>query len=414
LHLCLDLVWLVLQEFLMDLTGKKIVLGLTGGIACYKAAELTRALVKAGADVQVVMTEGATHFITAVTMQALSGNTVYSDQWDARIVNNMPHIDLTRDADAILVVPCSADFMAKLAHGACDDLLSTLCLARPAGLPLLIAPAMNVEMWQNVATQRNAAQLRTDGIRLLGPDAGSQACGEVGMGRMLEAEQILQHTIALFTPKLLAGKHVLLTAGPTFEAIDPVRGITNLSSGKMGYALARAALYAGAEVTLVSGPTALTAPDGVLCIPVQTAHEMHQAVMARIAGQQIFIAVAAVADWHVVNVSAQKLKKSDVQKGAAPVLEFALNEDILASVAALPSPPFCVGFAAESENLLAYGEAKRRKKNIPLLVGNIAQAAFGQDQNTLTLFDQHGYTELPRADKQALADRLIAEIARRL
>jgi phosphopantothenoylcysteine decarboxylase/phosphopantothenate--cysteine ligase len=398
----------------MDLTGKKIVLGLTGGVACYKAAELTRALVKAGANVQVVMTEGATHFITAVTMQALSGNTVYSDQWDPRIANNMPHIDLTRDADAILIVPCSADFMSKLAHGACDDLLSTLCLARPAGLPLLIAPAMNVEMWQNVATQRNAAQLRADGIRLLGPDAGAQACGEIGMGRMLEAEQILQHTIALFTPKLLAGKHVLLTAGPTFEAIDPVRGITNLSSGKMGYALARAALYAGAEVTLVSGPTALTAPDGVLCIPVQTAREMHQAVMSRIAGQQIFIAVAAVADWHVVNVSTQKLKKSDVQNGAAPALEFALNEDILASVAALPSPPFCVGFAAESENLLVYGEAKRRKKNVPLLVGNIAQAAFGQDQNTLTLFDQHGHTELPRADKQALAERLIAEIARRL
>jgi phosphopantothenoylcysteine decarboxylase/phosphopantothenate--cysteine ligase len=400
----------------MDLTGKKIVLGLTGGVACYKAAELTRALTKAGAAVQVVMTAGAAHFITAVTMQALSGNTVYSDQWDARIANNMPHIDLTRDADAILIVPCSADFMSKLAHGACDDLLSTLCLARPAGLPLLIAPAMNVEMWQNPATQRNAAQLRADGIRLLGPDSGAQACGEIGMGRMLEAEQILQLTIALFTPKLLAGKRVLLTAGPTFEAIDPVRGITNLSSGKMGYALARAALYAGADVTLVSGPTALTPPDGALFIPVQTAREMHQAVMSQIAGQQIFIAVAAVADWHVVNASAQKLKKSGTpeQVGIAPALQFALNPDILAEVAALPSPPFCVGFAAESENLPAYGEAKRQKKNVPLLVGNIAQAAFGQDQNTLTLFDRNGLTELPRADKQALAHRLIAEIARRL
>ncbi|HEY4317257.1 MAG TPA: bifunctional phosphopantothenoylcysteine decarboxylase/phosphopantothenate--cysteine ligase CoaBC [Herbaspirillum sp.] len=398
----------------MDLTGKKIVLGLTGGIACYKAAELTRALTKAGARVQVAMTEGATHFITAVTMQALSGNPVYASQWDARIPNNMPHIDLTRDADAILIVPCSADFMSKLAHGACDDLLSTLCLARPAGLPLLIAPAMNVEMWQNPATQRNLAQLRADGIQLLGPDSGSQACGEMGMGRMLEADQILQHMIALFTPKLLAGKRVLLTAGPTFEPIDPVRGITNLSSGKMGYALARAASNAGAEVTLVSGPTALTPPEGVQCIPVQTAREMHRAVMARIAGQQVFIAVAAVADWHVANASAQKLKKSDVKNGVAPALEFALNDDILADVAALPSPPFCVGFAAESENLLAYGEAKRRKKNVPLLVGNIAQAAFGQDQNTLTLFDAQGHTELPRADKQALAERLIAEIARRL
>ena len=397
----------------MDLTGKKIVLGLTGGVACYKAAELTRLLTKAGAQVQVVMTEGATHFITSVTMQALSGNTVYTDQWDARIANNMPHIDLTRDADAILIVPCSADFMSKLAHGGCDDLLSTLCLARPAGLPLLIAPAMNVEMWQNPATQRNVAQLRADGIRLLGPDSGSQACGETGMGRMLEAEEILQLTIALFTPKLLAGKRVLLTAGPTFEPIDPVRGITNHSSGKMGYALARAALYAGADVTLVSGPTALTPPDGVLCIPVQTAQEMHQAVMSNIAGQQIFIAVAAVADWRVVNASAQKLKKSAGQNGM-PVMEFALNRDILAEVAALPSPPFCVGFAAESENLLAYGAAKREKKNVPLLVGNIAQAAFGQDQNTLTLFDSNGHTELPRADKDILADRLIAEIARRL
>lgn len=396
----------------MDLTGKKIVLGLTGGIACYKAAELTRGLTKAGAFVQVVMTEAATHFITAVTMQALSGNTVYTDQWDARIDNNMPHIDLTRDADAILIVPCSADFMSKLAHGGCDDLLSTLCLARPAGLPLLIAPAMNVEMWQNPATQRNAAQLRADGIRLLGPDAGAQACGEIGMGRMLEAEQLLQHVMALFTPKLLAGKRVLLTAGPTFEAIDPVRGITNLSSGKMGYALARAALYAGAEVTLISGPTALTPPDGVHCLQVQTAREMHSAVMSHVANQQVFIAVAAVADWHVANNSAQKLKK---QHGdAPPTLQFALNPDILASVAALPNRPFCVGFAAESEQLLAHGEAKRRKKNVPLLVGNIAHHAFGQDHNTLTLFDEHGHIELPRADKQWLAERLIAEIAHRL
>jgi phosphopantothenoylcysteine decarboxylase/phosphopantothenate--cysteine ligase len=396
----------------MDLTGKKIVLGLTGGVACYKAAELTRALTKAGADVQVVMTEGASHFITAVTMQALSGRTVYTDAWDARIANNMPHIDLTRDADAILIAPCSADFMSKLVHGGCDDLLSTLCLARPAGVPLLIAPAMNVEMWQNAATQRNAAQLRADGVALLGPDAGPQACGETGMGRMLEAEQLLQAMTAFFTPKLLAGKRVLLTAGPTFEPIDPVRGITNLSSGKMGYALARAALYAGAEVTLVSGPTALAVPDGVTFLPVQTAREMHDVVMTRVADQQIFIAVAAVADWHVVNASAQKLKKQS--DAGPPALQFAHNPDILAGVAALPNRPFCVGFAAESENLLSYGEAKRRKKNVPLLVGNIAHAAFGQDQNTVTLFDERGHTELPRADKQALAHLLIAEIARRL
>jgi len=396
----------------MDLAGKKIVLGLTGGVACYKAAELTRALGKAGAQVQVVMTNAATHFITPVTMQALSGHPVVTDQWDARVANNMPHIDLTRDADAIVIAPCSADFIFKLAHGACDDLLSTLCVARPDTLPLLVAPAMNVEMWQNPATRRNVAQLKADRIAVLGPDAGEQACGETGMGRMLEPEQLLEEIIASFQPNLLVGKSVMVTAGPTFEPIDPVRGITNLSSGKMGYAIARAAREAGADVTLVSGPTALDAPYGVQRINVQTAEQMHDVVMSRISAQNIFIAVAAVADWRVANVSAQKLKKNAA--GDAPSLAFEQNTDILAAVAALKNAPYCVGFAAESENLLEYGEAKRKKKNIPLLVGNIGHQTFGQDQNELVLFDDQGHTALPLADKQKLARQLVREIAQRL
>jgi phosphopantothenoylcysteine decarboxylase/phosphopantothenate--cysteine ligase len=387
---------------------------MTGGVACYKVAELTRALGKAGAHVQVVMTQAATQFITPVTMQALSGNTVFTDQWDARIHNNMPHIDLTRDADAIIIAPCSTDFMFKLAHGACDDLLSTLCIARPRHVPLLIAPAMNVEMWQNAATQRNVAQIEEDGIQVLGPAAGDQACGETGMGRMLEPEQLLTEIIAAFQPKILAGKHLLITAGPTFEPIDPVRGITNLSSGKMGYAIALAAWEAGAHVTLVSGPTALEAPHGVRRIHVQTALQMHDAVLKSLAQhkQDIFVAVAAVADWRVANASEHKLKKT--QHDDTPQLVFAQNPDILATVAAMPGAPYCVGFAAESENLLEYGAAKRIKKNIPLLVGNIGHHTFGKDDNELVLFDEHGHTALPRADKQTLAIQLLAEIARRL
>ncbi|MES2537409.1 MAG: bifunctional phosphopantothenoylcysteine decarboxylase/phosphopantothenate--cysteine ligase CoaBC [Pseudomonadota bacterium] len=395
----------------MDLAGKKIVLGLTGGVACFKAAELTRALGRAGASVQVVMTEAATHFITAITMQALSNQTVYTDQWDARIANNMAHIDLTRNADAVVIAPCSADFMSKLAHGTCDDLLSTLCLARPSGLPLLIAPAMNVEMWQNPATQRNVAQLKADGIIILGPDAGAQACGEIGMGRMLEAEQLLELVVASFQPKVLAGKHVLITAGPTFEPIDPVRGITNLSSGKMGYAMARAAQEAGAHVMLVSGPTALKTPGGVQRIDILSAQQMHDAVMANIDGQDVFIAVAAVADWRVANAREQKLKKGS---GGMPQLAFEQNPDILALVAALPNKPYCVGFAAESEDLLRYGKAKREKKSIPLLVGNLGPKTFGLDQNELILFDDQGHKNFPRAEKQQLARQLITEIARRL
>ena len=389
----------------MELTGKKIVLGLSGGVACYKAAELCRALAKAGASVQVVMTDAATHFITAVTMQALSGNKVFSSQWDPRVDNNMAHIDVTRDADAILIAPCSADFMYKLAHGVCDDLLSTMCLAR----------AMNVEMWQNPATQRNARQLEEDGIVIFGPAAGDQACGEVGMGRMLEPAQLLEELIASFQPKVLAGKRILITAGPTFEPIDPVRGITNLSSGKMGYAVARAAREAGAEVVLVSGPTALPAPFGVQRINVQSAVQMHDAVLANVDHQHIFIAVAAVADWRVSNASVQKLKKNP--DGSVPDLKFEQNPDILATVAArtsLAGHPYCVGFAAESENLIQFGADKREKKGIPLLVGNIGHHTFGQDDNTIILFDENGHTILPRADKLTLARQLISEISKRI
>jgi len=395
----------------MSLAGKNIVLGLTGGIACYKAAELARGLVKAGASCQVVMTEASRHFITPVTLQALSGKPVFTDQWDSRISNNMAHIDLSRHADAILIAPCSADFMRKLVHGAADDLLSTLCLARPANVPLLVAPAMNVEMWDNPATQRNAVQLKKDGVTLLGPAAGDQACGETGLGRMLEPEQLLESLSAFFQPKLLAGKKVLITAGPTFEPIDPVRGITNLSSGKMGYAIARAAWAAGAEVTLVSGPTSLQAPVGVTVLPVTTALEMRDAVMANVKGQELFIAVAAVADWRVSDVSSQKIKKQD---GQLPSLTFEQNPDILAEVAALASPPYCVGFAAESENLFEHGAAKREKKRIPLLVGNIGHQTFGKDDNELVLFDANGHKNIARASKAILAGKLIEEIAHRL
>jgi phosphopantothenoylcysteine decarboxylase/phosphopantothenate--cysteine ligase len=398
----------------MDLKGKKIVLGLSGGVACYKAAELCRALTKEGASVQVVMTEAATHFIGQVTMQALSGRTVYTDQWDGRIPNNMAHIDLTRDADAILVAPCSADFLFKLAHGATDDLLSTLCLARPHHVPLLVAPAMNVEMWEKPPTQRNVDRLRLDGVCIFGPAAGSQACGETGMGRMLEPDELLDELVASFQPKLLAGKRVLITAGPTYEAIDPVRGITNLSSGKMGYAVARAAREAGAEVTLISGPTALDTPHGVRRIDVQSAQQMLDAVMAHVGGQHVFVGVAAVADWRVENASAQKLKKDG---SGAPELRFAQNPDILATVAgtiSISGWPYCVGFAAESENLIEYGAAKREKKGIPLLVGNIGHHTFGQDENSIVLFDDSGHTVLPQAGKLQLARQLVSEIAKRL
>jgi phosphopantothenoylcysteine decarboxylase/phosphopantothenate--cysteine ligase len=393
-----------------QLEGKHLLLGMTGGIACYKIAELTRLMTKAGATVQVAMTDAATQFITPVTMQALSGRPVFASQWDARVDNNMPHIDLSRAAQAIVIAPASADFLAKLAHGRADDLLSILCLAREC--PLLVVPAMNRQMWANPATQRNVAQLRADGVIILGPDAGSQACGEVGEGRMIEPEDAFEAIVSFFMPKRLAGRRVLLTAGPTFEPIDPVRGITNRSSGKMGFALARAAQQAGADVHLIAGPVALATPWGVEREDVETAQQMYDAVMQSVADSDVFISVAAVADWRVAHASEHKIKKTVAQ--AVPALSFVENPDILATVARLPNAPYCVGFAAESGDLETNGEQKRIKKNVPLIIGNLGPATFGRDDNEVVLFEATGATRLPRADKDALASMLIAEIARRL
>jgi phosphopantothenoylcysteine decarboxylase/phosphopantothenate--cysteine ligase len=399
------------------LAGKHIVLGLSGGIAAFKSAELCRALVKAGVTVQVVMTEAAEHFMTAVTMQALSGRPVYTSQWDPREPNNMAHINLSREADAIVVAPASADFLSKLLHGGADELLSLMCLARPLDkVPLIVAPAMNREMWSNPATQRNVAQLKADGIHVLDVGQGDQACGETGDGRMLEAEEILDDLEAFFSPKVLAGKQVLVTAGPTYEAIDPVRGITNLSSGKMGFAIARAARMAGAHVTLIAGPVSLATPRGVKRVNVRSARDMLQAVQAHVPDQGVFVATAAVADWRPANAADQKIKKDG--SGQTPELSFVENPDILATVAQLASAQkgalFCVGFAAESHDLLAYATAKRIRKGVPLLVGNIGPATFGQDDNALLLVDDQGARELPQASKQVLAVQLIEDIARRL
>jgi phosphopantothenoylcysteine decarboxylase / phosphopantothenate---cysteine ligase len=396
------------------LQGKHIVLGLSGGVACYKAAELTRELVKAGATVQVVMTEAAEHFITAVTMQALSGRPVFTSQWDARQPNNMAHIDLTREAHAVLVAPASADFIAKLAQGRADELLSLLCLARPVDrCPLLLAPAMNREMWAHPATQRNAAQVRADGAVLLGPAAGDQACGEVGDGRMLEAAELCDALIAHFQPKVLAGRSVLVTAGPTFEAIDPVRGITNHSSGKMGFAIARAAAEAGARVTLVAGPVHLPTPAGVRRIDVHSAQQMLDAVMPEAVRHDIFVATAAVADWRPASAAEQKIKKDG--SGAVPTLQMVENPDILATVARLPAGqrPWCLGFAAESEHLLQHARAKLERKGVEMIAANFGPATFGRDDNAITLVDAAGQQELARADKLALARQLVQVIAAR-
>lgn len=395
-----------MRSIMKQANPKRILLGITGGIAAYKAAELARLLVKQGMEVQVAMTEAACHFITPATMQALTGRPVLVNQWDAT-ENGMAHINLSRAADAIVIAPATADFIAKLAHGLAGDLLSTLCLAR--NCPLLVAPAMNCEMWGNAATQRNLAQLQADGVQVSGPASGVQACGEEGMGRMLEAEQLARDVAALFQPKILAGTKVLITAGPTYEAIDAVRGITNRSSGKMGYAIAQAALELGADVTLVSGPTALAKPHGAHGVDVESAAQMFDAVKQRIAGCDIFIGVAAVADYRVAQPSEQKIKKS----AGALKLELVPNPDILAHVASLEDPPFCVGFAAESENLAEYAEQKRRAKKLPLLVGNLAQQAIGSDDNELVLFDDQGSHALPRAGKLTLARQLMQHIALR-
>ncbi len=384
-------------------------LGITGGIAAYKSAELVRLLTKQGASVQVVMTEAGARFVTPTTFQALSGHPVLIDQWDTSAGNGMVHISSSREANLLLVAPATADFLARIANGLSDNLLTTLILAR--NCPLLVAPAMNHQMWSNPATQRNIATLRGDGVAILGPASGEQACGEIGDGRMLEPADILEEVIAYFRPKLLKGKKLLLTAGPTFEAIDPVRGITNLSSGKMGFAIARAAREAGAEVTLVCGPVSQATPRGVDRVDVVSALEMHAEVMDRIAAQDVFVGVAAVADYRPKATAEQKIKKNG---GPPPAIELIQNPDILAEVAALPRPPFCVGFAAESCNLAEYAEKKRHAKKVPLIVGNLVQHGFGGDENTLVLFDADGQTPLEPAPKLELARQLVARIAQLL
>lgn len=385
--------------------SKRIVLGITGGIAAYKSAELVRLLVKDGVDVQVVMTAAACGFITPATFQALSGKPVFTDMWDGRVTDGMAHIALSRGADAIVIAPATADFLASVAHGLAGDLLSTLCLAREC--PLMVAPAMNRQMWENKATQRNIAQLAADGVAILGPASGGQACGEVGLGRMLEPAEIVAEIESQLAPKLLAGKKVLITAGPTFEALDPVRGITNRSSGKMGYAIARAALNAGATVTLVSGPVHLDAPSSARVEHIDSAAEMFAAVKKHLKGTDIFIGVAAVADYRPEKLSTQKIKKT---AGDMP-LRLVQNPDILAWVAAQPKAPFTVGFAAESQKLTEFADAKRRRKKVALMVANLAQHAIGADDNEVTLLDDGGLHKLSRAAKTEVARQIVAHIA---
>ena len=389
----------------LPLQNRRIVLGVTGGVAAYKAAELVRLLVKAGATVDVVLTESAAHFVGAATWQALSNRPVRTSLWDDTISNAMAHIDLTRGADALLVAPATANFIAKLVHGLADDLLSTLCLARDC--PLLVAPAMNRQMWEHPATQRNVTQLAQDGVALLGPACGEQACGEVGEGRMLEAQEIFDALVSSLQPKQLAGKRVLLTAGPTFEAIDPVRGITNSSSGKMGFALARACAEAGAQVTLVAGPTAQATPQGVTRVDVTSALQMRDAVLANLAGQDVFIAVAAVADYRPAKAADHKIKKTN----AKLTIELVPNPDILAEVAAKKHAPFCVGFAAESQNLNKFAEDKRKAKKLPLVVGNLVQDGLGGNGNSVTLFDAKGAHPLPPGDKLDVARGIVEHMA---
>ena len=398
-----------------SLAGKHLVLAMSGGIAAFKMAELARSLIAEGASVQVTMSEAATQFMTPVTMQALTGQPVYVSQWDARIPNNMAHIELSRRADAIIAAPASADFMAKIANGLADDLISTLCLAREC--PLIVVPAMNKQMWDNPATQRNVAKLSGDNIHVLGPTSGSQACGENGMGRMLEASEILEGIISYFQPKSLVGKTVVITAGPTFEAIDPVRGITNKSSGKMGFAVARAAIEAGAHVQLIAGPCALETPlaftGRITRIDVTSAKEMHTAVTQSLPAD-IFIGVAAVADWAVSNQTDKKIKKET--GNTSPELIFAENPDILANVAknVKNGKPYCVGFAAETHDLEKHAQEKRVRKGIPLLVGNIGPETFGSDENELLLVEENETTTTGKADKLSLARQLIQHISKRI
>jgi phosphopantothenoylcysteine decarboxylase/phosphopantothenate--cysteine ligase len=391
-----------------QLFGKHILLGVTGSIAAYKSAELVRLLREAGAGVRVVMTQGAGAFITPLTLQALSGHTVHRELLDAGAEAAMGHIELARWADAVLVAPASADCIARLAQGRANDLLGAVCLVCEA--PIAVAPAMNRAMWENAATVENIDTLRRRGIRIMGPAQGEQACGEVGPGRLLEPEQLRDALSALFRTGSLAGCRVLVTAGPTREAIDPVRYISNRSSGKMGFAVATAALEAGAEVTLVSGPVALQTPPRVTRIDVEDAAAMHAAVLEHVVACDIFISVAAVADYRPVSKASVKLKKSTADLS----LELQANPDILAAVADLPEAPFTVGFAAETDSLGSNARHKLVAKGIDMIAANnVADGqGFDRDDNALQVFWRDGETQLARTGKSRLARQLVEVIAR--
>ncbi len=395
---------------MLELKGKRILLGITGGIAAYKAAELVRLLRRSSAEVQVVMTRTAAAFITPLTLQTLSGRTVRQDLFDLNDEATIGHIDLARWADLILIAPATADFMARLAHGRANDLLSTLCLATTA--PIALAPAMNRQMWLNPATQANASLLQARGITLWGPAEGEQACGETGPGRMLEPAELLSQAAMQFNPPALAGQSVLLTAGPTQEPIDPVRFIGNRSSGKMGFALAQAFVKAGAQVQLIAGPVTLATPRGVSRIDVGTALEMQQQVTAHISRCDIFVACAAVADYRPETAATQKIKKRSEQ------LELTLikNPDILAEAAARAVPPFTVGFAAETEQLIGHAQKKRQLKRVDMIAANLVgaeQGGFERDENALTVLWEGGSKNLPMAGKEKLAQSLVATITER-
>lgn len=395
---------------MQTLAGKKILLGLSGGIAAYKSAELTRRLKDAGAEVQIVMTPAATEFITPLTLQALSGRPVRLELLDPAAEAGMGHIELARWPDLILIAPASADFIARLAHGLANDLLSTLCLATDK--PIVLAPAMNRLMWANPATQANCDILRQRGIQLWGPASGEQACGEVGAGRMLEPAELRAAVFDLLAGQhtgALAGKRVLITAGPTREPIDPVRFISNHSSGRMGFAIAQAAVEAGAQVTLVSGPVHLSTPAGVERIDVESAQEMLDAVLAQ--RTDIFIAVAAVADYRTVAPAQQKMKKTE----ASLTLQLERNPDILATVAAQAQRPFCVGFAAETDQVIEYARQKLARKNLDMIAANQVGSgrAFGTTDNALHVLWPGGEQALPQDDKSRLARALISLIATR-
>ncbi|MEJ1353165.1 MAG: bifunctional phosphopantothenoylcysteine decarboxylase/phosphopantothenate--cysteine ligase CoaBC [Candidatus Sedimenticola sp. (ex Thyasira tokunagai)] len=393
-----------------ELSQKRILLGVTGGVAAYKSTELVRLLRKAGAEVQVVMTAAATHFITPMTLQALSGREVRQTLFDSAHEAAMGHIELARWADLILVAPATADFMARLSQGMADDLLATLCLATEA--PIALAPAMNQVMWRNPATRDNGQLLASRGVHLWGPAEGEQACGEVGPGRMLEPSELLIRAAATFAPQNLSGRRVLITAGPTREAIDPVRFVGNRSSGKMGFSLARAFAAAGAEVELVAGPVTMVTPSGVTRIDVESALEMEQAVMTRVEYCDLFVACAAVADYRPESVVEQKIKKSREEM----TLRLVRNSDILAQVAAIPDGPFTVGFAAETERAVEYAEEKRCRKGVDMIAANLVggdAGGFECDENALTVLWEGGRCELPMSDKLALAGRLVTVVTER-